>query len=165
MMMMMMMMMTIISFEYNILIRSNSSIMSHTAASALNNRVVSFVNSVNSGFDCVICMQVADDPVRCWDLCRGIFCNGCMQQALARNNSCPSCKIITTALKDVMVRSQILKHDVYCLNKGPNQSNDFDQHTSTDSRKRKAAPDDDKCTWTGKYDQLAAHPINVTTRW
>jgi len=59
----------------------------------------------------------------------------------------------TTALKDVLLRNQILKHDVYCLNKGPN----IDEHTSTDSRKRKAAPDDDKCTWIGKYDQLADH--------
>ena len=132
--------------------------MSHTTASALNNRVVSFVSSVDNDFDCVICMEVADDPVRCNELCRSIFCNGCMRQALARNNSCPSCKKAnTTAKKDFIARSQILKHDVYCLNKGPDQSDDIDQHTSTDSKKRKAAPDDDKCTWIGKYDQLAAH--------
>ena len=133
--------------------------MSLTTASALNNRVVSFVNTVDNDYNCVICMEVADDPVRCSALCRSIFCNGCMRHALARNNSCPSCKMPTTApaLKDVLLINKILKNDVYCLNKGPNQSGDIDQHTSTDSRKRKAGPDDDKCTWTGKYDQLAAH--------
>ena len=123
------------------------SAMSQTTASALNNRIVTFVNTVDNHFDCVICMQVADDPVRCSGLCISIFCNGCMRRALVRNNSCPSCKKAnTTSLKDVMVRSQISKNDVYCLNKGNDQSGDIDQHTSTDSRKRKAGPDDDKCT-------------------
>jgi hypothetical protein len=83
-----------------------------------------------------------------------------MQQALAdkKKKICPTCMKSTQVNPiDVLTRNQILKHDVYCLNKSPDQSNDINQHTSTDSRKRKAAPDGGKCTWIGKYDQLAAH--------
>ena len=67
--------------------------MSHTIASALNKRVVTFVNTVDDDYECVICMQVADDPVRCSRLCRAIFCNGCMKQALAKQKkkTCPYC--------------------------------------------------------------------------
>ena len=54
--------------------------MSQTIASALGNRIVTFV-SIDDDFNCVICMQVADEPVRCSGLCGGIFCNACMRQA------------------------------------------------------------------------------------
>ena len=134
--------------------------MSHTTASSLNNRVVSFVNTVDNDYNCVICMQVADDPVRCSAFCAALFCKGCMKQALAdkKKKICPTCMKSTQVNPiDVFTRNQILKHDVYCVNKDNDQSDDIDQHTSTDSRKRKAGPDDDKCIWIGKYDQLPAH--------
>ena len=63
--------------------------MSQTVASAFGNRIVTFVD-IDNEYNCVICMQVADEPVRCSGLCAGILCNGCMQQALACNRSCPS---------------------------------------------------------------------------
>ena len=127
--------------------------MSQTVSSALGNRVVTFVNNVDNDFDCVICMQVADNPVRCSGLCAGIFCNGCMQQALARNRSCPSCKKATTAaLKDVWLRNHIMKHQVYCINKG----NADESIKSSNNRKGKVSSDE-KCAWTGKYDELATH--------
>ena len=86
--------------------------MSQTVASALDNRIVSFVD-INDEYNCVICMQVADEPVRCSGLCAGIFCGGCMQQSLARNRSCPSCKKARiTALKDVVLRNMIMKNQV-----------------------------------------------------
>jgi len=137
--------------------------MSQTVASALNNRVVSFVNPVDKDFNCVICKLVADEPVRCNAMCDAIFCNGCMKKALhdQKKKTCPNpeCNQLRTKVNptDVRAKKQILKHDVYCLNKGNDQSDNIDQHTCTDSRKRKAAPDDEKCTWIGKYDQLAAH--------
>ena len=116
--------------------------MSQTVASALGNRIVTFVDiddddDDDDDFDCMICMQVADEPVRCSGLCAGIFCNGCMQQALARNRSCPSCKKADiTAPKDVILRNHIMNNQVYCLNKGNDQSDNINyQHTSTDSRK------------------------------
>ena len=115
--------------------------MSQTIASALNNRVVTFVD-IDNDFDCVICMQVADNPVRCSSMCAGIFCERCMQQSLARDASCPSCKKANiTALKDVVLRNQIMKHQVYCLNNNGSGS----------------ASADVKCKWIGNYDQLADH--------
>ena len=124
--------------------------MSQSVASALNNRIVTFVN-INDEYNCVICMQIADDPVRCSGLCAGIFCNGCMQQALRGKKTCPSCNLATSAaLKDVVLRNQIMKHQVYCTNK----SNGWTVKSS--NRKQKAAPDQ-KCKWTGKYDELSRH--------
>ena len=89
--------------------------MSQTVASSLDNRIVTFVD-IDNEYNCVICMQIADDPVRCSGLCAGILCNGCMQQALTRSDSCPSCKMNDiTAPNDVVLRNQIMKHQVYCL--------------------------------------------------
>lgn len=125
--------------------------MSHqTIASALNNRVITFV-SIDTEYNCAICMQIADEPVRCSGMCAGIFCNGCMTLALARSRSCPLCtKTNITAFKDVVLRNQIMKHEVNCVNKGQAIV------ATTTTRKRKANPND-KCTWTGRYDELAAH--------
>jgi len=61
-----------------------------TSSSILSNRIVTFVN-IDKLFDCLICMQVADELVRCNYMCAGIFCSKCMQQALRSNNRCPSC--------------------------------------------------------------------------
>ena len=129
--------------------------MSQTIASALNNRVVTFVD-IDNDFDCVICMNVADNPVRCSGMCAGIFCGGCMRQALARNRSCPSCKKANiTALKDVVLRNQIMKHQVYCIkNSG---SGSADEATKTSNNRKRKASSDEKCTWTGKYDELSTH--------
>ena len=128
--------------------------MSQTVASALDNRIVTFVD-INDQYNCVICMQVADEPVRCSGLCAGIFCGGCMQQSLARSRSCPSCKKADiTAPKDVILRNQIMSNQVYCINKG-SDTDKADGAIFMDIRKRKTAPDGDKLT--GKYDQLAAH--------
>lgn len=122
--------------------------MSHqTISSILNGRTVCFVD-IDFDFNCVICMNVADDPVRCSGLCAAIFCNDCLKQALTRARSCPSCKRSNSqALKDVMIRSQILKHQVYCVNSGREASSEEEE---------KSAPDD-KCTWIGKYEQLIGH--------
>ena len=71
-----------------------------------------------------------------------------MQQYLARNRSCPSYKKARiTALKDVVLRNQIMKHQVYCINEG----SDDEATKTSNSRKRKAssASSDEKCTWTG----------------
>ena len=120
----------------------------HTHSSALNNRIVTFIN-IDNDYKCVICLQVADDPVRCSGMCSGIFCSGCMQKALTRSNQCPLCKgEDTRALKDVVVRNQIMKHQVYCIHN--------DDIENTTDRKRKASSDE-KCTWIGKYDQLNTH--------
>jgi len=126
--------------------------MSQTVASALNNKVVTFVSGIDSIFNCVICLQVADEPVRCSGMCAGVFCNGCMQQALTRRSNCPTCDIETSNVprRDVVLRNQIMNNQVFCFNDGT------DILTTRSTRKRKAAADD-KCTWTGKYDQLAAH--------
>ena len=129
--------------------------MSQTTASALNNRIVTFVNAIPKEMECAICFKIADDPVRCGLSCRVIFCSVCMQQALDRRRKCPTCgKEIDEdtdirELRDTRIRSDILDYTVYCLNKGPDQSANIDQHSSTDSSK--AALDDDKCLWTGKY--------------
>ena len=126
--------------------------MSQTIASALDNRIVTFVD-INDEYNCVICMQVADEPVRCSGLCAGIFCGGCMQQSLARNRSCPSCKKNDiTAPKDVVLRNQIMKHQVHCINKG-----NADEVTKTSNNRKRKATSDEKCTWTGKYDDLSTH--------
>ena len=127
--------------------------MSQTVASALDNRIVTFVN-INDEYNCVICMQVADEPVRCSGMCAGIFCNGCMEQALTRSNSCPSCnREDIAAPKDVILRNQIMKHQVYCINKGSGSDTDKAARTN---RKRKASPEE-KCTWTGQYDEISTH--------
>jgi len=134
--------------------------MSHTTASALNNRVVTFIHIIDA-YECVICMQVADDPVRCSLSCPAISCSACMQQTLVHTRHCPTCNkdinidINILELRDIRTRNDILSQQVYCLNKADEYDN-INQHTSTDSGKRKAAPDS-KCTWTGKYDQLATH--------
>ena len=112
-----------------------------TIASALNRKTVSFVD-INNDYDCVVCTNVADEPVRCSGLCAGIFCHGCMEQALTRNNSCPLCKKPNiTAIKDVILRSHILRHHVYCINKGTAEDS-----SKTKNKKRKAIPDE-KCPW------------------
>ena len=124
--------------------------MSQTIASALDNRVLTFVN-IDNDFDCVICMNVADSPVRCSGLCAGIFCDGCMRQALVHNSSCPSCKKANiTAPKDVVLRNMIMKHHVYC----PNKSNGWT--TIKTNRKQKEALNQ-KCKWIGKYDEISTH--------
>ena len=126
--------------------------MSQTVASALDNRIVSFVD-INDEYNCVICMQVADEPVRCSGLCAGIFCGGCMQQALRLKKTCPSCKKARiNALKDMVLRNQIMKHQVYCINKGI-----ADEATKTSNIRKRKASSDEKCTWTGKYDELSTH--------
>jgi hypothetical protein len=126
--------------------------MSQTVASSLDNRIVTFVD-INDEYDCVICMQVADEPVRCSGLCAGIFCGGCMQQALRGKKTCPSCKKARiTALKDVVLRNQIMKHQVCCINKG-----NADDATKTSNNRKRKASSDEKCTWTGKYDELSTH--------
>ena len=125
--------------------------MSQTYSSALNNRVIRFVN-IDNDYNCVICLQVADEPVRCSGMCSGIFCNGCMQKALTRSSQCPLCKGgDTTALKDVVVKNQIMKHQVYCIHYDVNNTD------NTTVRKRKKAVSDEKCTWIGKYDELNTH--------
>ena len=124
--------------------------MSQTVASALNNKVVTFVD-IDHEYNCVICMQIADEPVRCSGMCAGIFCNGCMQQALTRSTSCPLCtKTNITVFRDVVLRNQIMKHQVNCINKSTIAA------VATSTRKRKASPND-KCIWIGKYDELVAH--------
>ena len=65
-----------------------STMMSQTTASALDNRIVTFV-SINDEYNCVICMQVADDPVRHSFSCRSVFCGTCMEQALNYDDCCP----------------------------------------------------------------------------
>ena len=128
--------------------------MSQTTASALGNRTVMF-DSINNDYNCVICMQVADELVRCSGMCAGIFCSGCMQRALASSNCCPSCKKRdATALKDVILRNQIMNHQVYCTN----INSDLDETTNPTSRKRKSSSSsDEKCTWIGKYGELSTH--------
>ena len=137
--------------------------MSTTIASSLNNRIVSFVSAVDNDYHCVICLNVADNPTRCSNLCAGVFCDGCFRRALAakKPKNCPACNKRTKVNPiDVLTKKNIMKNEVYCINKGNDQSDNIDQ---TDSRKRKASPDeskcsdDDKCSWTGKYNQLAAH--------
>ena len=126
--------------------------MSQTVASALDNRIVSFVD-ISDEYNCVICMQVADEPVRCSGLCAGIFCGGCMQQALRGKKTCPSCKKARIkALKDMVLRNQIMKHQVYCLNKGS-----ADEATKTSNNRKRKASSDETCTWIGKYDELSTH--------
>lgn len=129
--------------------------MSQTIASALDNRVVTFVN-IGNVFNCAICMQVADDATRCSCFCAGIFCNKCINQALTRKKKCPSCnKDKITASIDVLVRNQIMEHAVFCTNKAV----DPDVNDANTDRKRKASSNE-KCTWTSKYDDLRAH-LNV----
>ena len=124
--------------------------MSQTTSSALNNRVVNFV-CIENDFDCVICMQVADNPMRCSGMCAGVFCTGCMQQTLRVKKTCPSCmKSNIIALNDVVLRNLIMKHHVYCINSGA-----ADHASEAKGEELKSA--DDKCAWTGNYDQLAAH--------
>ena len=126
--------------------------MSQTIASAFDNRVVTFVD-ISDKFDCVICLNVADDPVRSSLNCISIFCNGCMRQALAHRRHCPTCdeeianETDIRKLRDSHIRKDIFNYAVYCIN----QTDDNIDHNS---RKRK---EDGKCTWIGKYDQLAAH--------
>ena len=135
--------------------------MSHTTASALNNRIVTFVHIIDA-FECVVCFNVADNPVRCSLSCPAISCSACMQQTLVHTRHCPTChkdidiEINILELRDIRTRNDILSHQVYCLNKA-DEYDKIDQQTSSDSGKRKAAPDHDKCLWTGKYDQLSAH--------
>ena len=129
--------------------------MSQTIASALGNRIVTFV-SIDGGYNCAICMQVADEPTRCSGFCAGIFCGTCMQQALTRNKSCPVCnKAKITASKDVVLRNQILSKQVYCINTATN----LDMNNTNTDRKRKGTSTE-KCSWTGNYDDLRAH-LNV----
>ena len=124
---------------------------SQTKASLLNNKIVTFVN-IDNDFNCVICMQVSDEPVRCNGMCAGIFCDVCMKECLAHIKKCPSCNLKDiTAKKDVLVRNQIMKHQVFCIN----SSNTTNQDQAT-SRKRKASSDV-KCSWTGRYDELSTH--------
>jgi len=121
--------------------------MSQTKASALGNRNVTF-ECIDKDFNCAICYQVADEPTRCIGHCAGIFCNVCMQQALQLKKSCPFCnRDDITVWRDLVLRNQILKHQVFCINGAAD--------TTTD-RKRKATSAD-KCTWMGKYDDLKAH--------
>ena len=66
-----------------------------------------------------------------------------MQQYLARNRSCPSCKKARiTALKDVVLRNQIMK---------------VEATKTSNSRKRKASSASSDEKWTGKYDELSTH--------
>lgn len=114
--------------------------MSQTTASALNNRVVNFVNVVNE-YTCVICNQVADEANTLQSgMCGGVFCNGCKDQALELFD------LNTIALKDENSRMEILDKDVYCPN----------SNRQGTSRKRKANRTEN-CSWIGKYNQLAAH--------
>jgi len=132
--------------------------MSQTTSSALNNRIVKFVDFDNEDFDCVICYQIADEPVRCNSMCSGIYCNGCMQQALNRYNCCPSCsRNDATALKDEVLRNQTMNHQVYCIN---NTDIDIDIDTDQATSKSNGYPkesSDSKCSWIGKYDELSIH--------
>ena len=123
--------------------------MSRTTASALNNRIVTFVDIDDDDFNCALCMQVADEPVRCSGMCAGIFCNGCLGKALKGNKTCPSCnKARTSAMKDVVLRNQIMKHQVYCLNKHT------DRALGASLNEEKSAPNsNNKCLWTGSMRQ------------
>ena len=122
---------------------------SQTKASALDNKLVTFVHYTDDDFNCVICMQVSDEPVRCNGMCAGIFCNACMEKSLAQSKKCPLCNLkdITTK-KDVVVRNQIMKHQVFCINSNNNDS--------IVGEKRKTSSDM-KCTWIGRYDELSTH--------
>ena len=62
--------------------------MSQTTSSALNNRIVKFVDFDNEDFDCVICYQIADEPVRCNSMCSGIYCN--VASYMAKSSASPS---------------------------------------------------------------------------
>jgi hypothetical protein len=83
-----------------------------------------------------------------------------MKQALTRRKSCPLCnKAKITASRDVVLKNQILKQQVYCINRAT------DPHTATASantnnNKKRKATSNEKCSWTGKYDDLRAH-LNV----
>jgi hypothetical protein len=98
-------------------------------------------------------MQVSDEPVRCDGMCAGIFCDECMKESLTQSKKCPSCNVKTAKpKKDVLVRNQIMKHQVFCIN----SSNNYLDACTTTSGKRKASSDVN-CAWTGRYDELSTH--------
>ena len=77
----------------------------------------------------------------CWNLC-----NGCLGKALKGNKTCPSCKKARTAMKDVMLRNQIMKHQVYCIDKHT------DRALGASLNEEKSLTNSNNCLWTGKYD-------------
>jgi len=92
-------------------------------------------------------MQIADEPVRCSGMCTGIFCNSCIEQVCNKHGgtgTCPSCKKSNTVFsKDLILRNQILKHQVYCPNKGTTSTTT----TTTTSKKKRKNCQDDMCQW------------------
>ena len=136
---------------------------SQTKASALDNKLVTFLH-IENDFNCVICMQVSDEPVRCNGMCAGIFCDACMKKSLAQSKKCPLCNLKDiTAKKDVVVRNQIMKRYVFCINSSNDNDNDNDndnvndQNNSSASNSERKASSDMKCTWIGRYDELSTH--------
>jgi len=124
---------------------------SSSLSSSLGNKYVTFVDKIDEDFNCTICLNVADEPSRCSGLCGAMFCGDCMRQALVSKKCCPACnKTKVTATKDVILRNQIMKQSVYCINTNPE-----DQMITTKSspNKRKAS----RCSWIGKYDLLELH--------
>jgi len=130
---------------------NQSSSSSQSLSSSLGSKYVTFVDKIDEDFNCTICLNVADEPSRCSSLCGAMFCGDCMKQALQSKKCCPACnKTKVTATKDVILRNQIMKQSVYCINTNPE---DQIITTKTSPTKRKAS----RCSWIGKYDQLEQH--------
>ena len=75
---------------------------------------------------------------------------------LTHSSSCPSCnRSNITASRDVVLRNQILKQQVYCINKATDPPNIT--YVASNKKNKRKATSSEKCTWSGKYDDLRAH--------
>ena len=128
--------------------------MDTTTSSAHGGATVTFVEPVDQDYMCILCLEVADEPVTCGRAsgCAALFCNRCLQRALSARRKCPTCEFGSAQKHtNLPIKNQLLKLQVHCLYSSPGSI------TASSSGSKRKADENAHCSWQGAYGQLETH--------
>lgn len=131
-------------------------------------------NEIDDELKCAICKQPLDSPVSL-SICHHTFCKQCIKSWLNHNETCPTCRQVTTSrswrqpsyvpINTRIVLNQLDRLLVRCsfCNETNIQRCHWKNHEKICLKKViKCSSADIKCTWEGTRDLLAAHLNDCT---